>query len=74
MFEEPRLVPLANFIQLSWLTAVNQVASHNYSLFSGVDQTFDEVGGIAPLNLPLEGLNHLLERINRGVIKSDKSS
>ena len=32
MFEEPRLVPGANLVQLSRLAAVNQVASHHHRL------------------------------------------
>ena len=72
MFEEPRFVPVSDMIELSRSTRVDHLTGHHYSLIPREDQTLHKVTGIRPLHLLLEGLNHLLEGIDRGVVQLDE--
>ena len=69
MFEEPGFVPAPDLIQFAGLAAVHHVTRHNYRPLLGEHQTLNKVRRVAPLHLPLEGLDHLVQGVDGGVVQ-----
>ena len=74
MLEEPWLVPVADVVELSRGAAVHHAPRHHHGALQREHQTLHEVclgagGGVHALHLPLEGLDHLVQGVDGGVVQ-----
>ena len=72
VFEEPGLVPQPDLVELVGVGRLNHVARHHGGLVPAEHDALHEVMVIGPLQLPLQGLDHLLEGVHGDVVQSDE--
>ena len=60
VFEEPGLVPQPDLVEFVRVRGLHQVACHHHGLIPTEHETLHKVVVVRPLQLSLQGLDHLL--------------
>ena len=70
MFVEPRLVPQTDLVEFVRVTAVDHLPRDDHGPVQPEHQALHELHTVHPLQLPLQGLHHLLQGVHRSVVQS----
>ena len=68
VFEEPGLVPQSDLVEFVRMRGLHHVACNHHGLIPTEHETLHEVVVVRPLQLSLQGLDHLLQRVHGDVV------